>query len=241
MYEKEWFHSWWIAPLFGLLYKSAHILQMRWLLHHSRALVFCWNRLSGCLRSLQGREGARETEKGRRESTALKFRWRQWNIAERGTSEIDLDMKSNGRERGRQRKRGRKWSLAEGISSKKLEKTRVTDKEPNNLCQDFYTFVSNGSNSLRRLRFPLQLQQATISYLCVCWTGSLPSQLCPCARAISPSLTFTAQLPTDRPPLHHFVWMSVPLSLFVGPLKKTRGEMCLLFSSFHRKAYKRSS
>lgn len=55
---------------------------------------------------------------------------------------------------------------------------------------------------------------------CVCWTGSLPSQLCPCAGAISPSLTFTAKLPTDRPPLHHFVWISVPLSLLAGPLKK---------------------
>lgn len=70
---------------------------------------------------------------------------------------------------------------------------------------------------------------------CEFWTGSLPSQLCPCARAISPSLTFTAQLPTDRPPLHHFVSMSVPLSLFSGPRKKKRGgEMSffLFFSPF---------
>lgn len=35
-------------------------------------------------------------------------------------------------------------------------------------------------------------------------TGSLPSQLRPCTRAISLCLTFT-QLPVDRPPLHHFV------------------------------------
>lgn len=39
--------------------------------------------------------------------------------------------------------------------------------------------------------------------------GSLPSQLCPCARAISLCLTFTTQLPVDHPPLQHFVPLTI--------------------------------
>lgn len=32
------------------------------------------------------------------------------------------------------------------------------------------------------------------------------------------------QAPNRRPPLHHFVWMSVPLSLLAGPLRKREGR-----------------
>lgn len=91
------------------------------------------------------------------------------------------------------------------------------------------SILSVGSNSPFSCNRPLSPTFVCVCvWACVFWTGSLPSQLCPCARAISPSLTFTGQLPTDRPPLHYFVWMSVPLSLFSGPLKR-RGKKLLSF------------
>lgn len=63
--------------------------------------------------------------------------------------------------------------------------------------------------------------------------GSLPSQLCPCARAISLCLTFTAQLPIDRPPLHHFV----RLTITHHEPKEEKGKiLCFVLFCFKKKS-----
>lgn len=84
-------------------------------------------------------------------------------------------MEGAGRQRGRKcdKRDGKKIEkesntkrLAVGIyrsckgvkkTKKKQRKTRVTDKAPNNLCQDFYTFLCSGSDSHSRLQFPIEL------------------------------------------------------------------------------------
>lgn len=63
-------------------------------------------------------------------------------------------------------------------------------------------------------------------------TSSLPCQLCPCARAISLSLTFTAKLPKDHPPLYLSIWMTVPLSILAGPLREQNRKECYFLFSF---------
>lgn len=60
----------------------------------------------------------------------------------------------------------------------------MTDEEPNNLCQDFYTFLSGGSDFLGRLKFP---QQATISNLCVDVCAELALCLANYVLALEPS------------------------------------------------------
>lgn len=60
----------------------------------------------------------------------------------------------------------------------------MTDEEPNNLCQDFYTFLSGGSDFLGRLKFP---QQATISNLCVGVCAELALCLANYVLALEPS------------------------------------------------------
>lgn len=60
----------------------------------------------------------------------------------------------------------------------------MTDEEPNSLCQDFYTFLSGGSDFLGRLKFP---QQATISNLCVDVCAELALCLANYVLALEPS------------------------------------------------------
>lgn len=60
----------------------------------------------------------------------------------------------------------------------------MTDEEPNSLCQDFYTFLSGGSDFLGRLKFP---QQATISNLCVGVCAELALCLANYVLALEPS------------------------------------------------------
>lgn len=228
---------------FFILSKSAHIRVLPgWLLHHSRVLVFCWKWLSGCLRPVQGREGM--TEKGRVESTALKFWWWQWNVAERGSTNLFFYRKQwriwVGRE-CEERERDKKNKIPKGSQERSpgLEKEYKTEKlgwrikNPRIFISLLYApTLPVACDS------PFSYNEPQIPPLCVCVcvcvrTGSLPSQLCPCARAISPSLTFTAQLPTDRPPLPHFVWMPVPLLLFAGPLKRREINVLSFFLLLH--------
>lgn len=148
-------------------YLKAHTLGFCWVGSAPfNSLVFCWNWLSGCLRPLQGRGGAGEKEKGRRESTALKFRWWQWNIAERRTSKIYLDMKSNGEHRygererlwrRRQKKKGREKERHQTVCSRDLWELQRSKKTEENKGDGSRTkqYLSRLLHiSLRWLQFP---------------------------------------------------------------------------------------
>lgn len=99
-------------------------------------------------------------------------------------------------------------------------------------CMNCLTSRQFSFNSTRLPHFCLSLHMHIPICVCV-QAGSLPSQLCPCARAISLCLTFTAQLPIDRPPLHHFV----RLTITHHEPKEEKGKiLCFLLFCFKKKS-----
>lgn len=101
-------------------------------------------------------------------------------------------------------------------------------------CMNCLTSQQFSFNSPRLPHCCLSLHMHIPIRVCV-QAGSLPSQLCPCARAISLCLTFTVQLPIDPPPLHHFV----RLTITHHEPKEEKGKKSLLppFLLYKEKSY----